>query len=282
MSPLKYWIIAARLFAVPWVFVNCFLGAALAGFDAWYYILASAIVSSLLISSHYANAWRDYVLGYDRINGSKSKVYTAASQLIPNGKFTVKEAKYATLGWYLVGLSLFIIFAPIRMDTVAIFAMGSFFVATYSDLWKKYGLGEIALFMCHGFGSVVFAYSLIKPVDLQAVAAGTLMGLMSGIGYTVDQWQDVETDFTKRVKDLSYIIFKANLRIGYVVFLGLTTVLTFHIFFVMSGILPVSTMKAFLLMPLFYISTVLLDYQLPKGILMYLITMWLYPIVMVI
>jgi 1,4-dihydroxy-2-naphthoate octaprenyltransferase len=280
MSSIKAWIAAARLFAVPWVFANCFLGTSLAGFDLWSYLVASAIVSTLLISSHYANAWRDFVLGFDRVNGSVAKPYTAASQLIPSGFFTVREAKMATVGWYLAGLGLFVLFAPLRLDTVAIFAMGSFFIATYSDFWKRYGLGEIPLFMCHGFGSVVFAYSIIKPVDIQAIAAGVLMGLFAGLVYSIDQWQDVGTDFTKRVKDLAYIIAKANLKVSFIAHFAITMVVTFHMFFVIMNILPLETLKAILLLPMFYIAAVFLDYQFDKGVLMFLIAMWMYPVVM--
>jgi len=103
MSSLKAWITAGRFFAAPWILVNTFLGVKLAGFDLSAWMLGFAIVFSVMLSSHYMNAWRDYIRGFDRLEeGSKAKLYTAASQLIPRGEFTVAEAKAATLGWLLI------------------------------------------------------------------------------------------------------------------------------------------------------------------------------------
>jgi len=282
MSSLKSWITAGRLFAVPWMATNTLLGSFLAGFSIEAYLVAFAITTSVLLSAHYANAWRDYVLGFDRLNGSKAKPYTSASQLIPKGLFTVKEAKMATIGWYLIALALFLLFAPKRIDTIAIFSVASFFALTYSDIWKMHGLGEIPLFVCHGFGTVTFAYSIVKPVGLDGIAAGVLMGMFAGFLYTIDQWQDVQTDFAKKVKDMAYIIAKANFRISLFAYFAITTIVCLHVLFVMLGILPLWTLKAIALLPLFHLGGVFLEYQFPKGVIMFLIGMWMYPVLMAI
>jgi len=281
MSSLKAWITAGRFFTAPWILVNTFLGVKLAGFifEAW--MLSFAIVFSILIASHYMNAWRDYVRGFDRVEeGSKAKPYTAASQLIPRGEFTVTEAKAATLGWLLIAIGLFIAFAPKRLDTVALLLLGIFVATTYTDLFKPHGLGEIALFLGHGFSACTFAYAIVRPITIEAIAVGCILGLWAGIAYTIDQWQDVETDFARRVKNYAYIVAKANMRISMFYYFAVTAIVTMHIGCVLIGWLPSSTLKVLLLLPLYHFTGVLLDYQFEKGTIVALIGMWLYPILM--
>lgn len=281
MSSLKAWITAGRFFAAPWILVNTYLGVQLAGFSIEAWLLSFAIVFSILLASHYMNAWRDYVLGLDKLeNGSKAKTYTAASQLIPRGEFTVKEAKVATVGWLLIAIGLFIMFAPKRIDTIAILILGIFVAVTYTDFWKRNGLGEIALFLGHGFGALTFAYSFVKPITPEAIAVGIILGLWAGMCYTIDQWQDVETDFAKRIKNYAYMIAKANMKISTFYYFSVTAIISIHFGFVLMGILPVSTLKVLLLLPMYHFTGVLLDYKLEKGILLALAGMWLYPIFM--
>jgi len=281
MNKLKAWIIAGRFFAGPWIAVNTLLGAKLAGFnfDAW--IASFVIVFSTLLASHYLNAWRDYINNFDRLeNGSKAKPYTAASQVLPRGWLTLKEVKLSTFAFFVLSIIIFILYAPKRADTITLFLLGIFVATTYSDWWKPKGFGEVALFLGHGFGASTFAYSLVRPITVEALAAGTLLGLLAGVVYTVDQWQDVETDFAKRVKNYAYLITRANMRLSTFFYFAITAVVTIHLAFVLMGILRASTLKALLLMPLFHFSGVLLDYQFEKGVWVALATIWLYPIFM--
>ena len=281
MNKLKAWIIAGRLFAAPWIAVNTFLGVKLAGFnfDAW--ITSFVIVLSVLLAGHYMNAWRDYTLGFDQLeNGSKAKPYTAASQVLPRGWLTLKEVKLSTFVFFALSIIIFILYAPKRPDTITLFLLGIFVAVTYTDFFKPRGFGEIGLFLGHGFGASTFAYSLVKPVTGEALAAGTLLGLLAGVSYTVDQWQDVETDFSRRVKNYAYLITKANMRLSTFFYFAVTVVVTIHLAFVLMGILRASTLKALLLMPLFQFSGALLDYQFEKGVWAALTAIWLYPILM--
>jgi len=281
MNKLKAWIIAGRIFAGPWIAVNTLLGVKLAGFDFKAWMISFAIVFSTLLGSHYLNAWRDYILGFDHLeNGSKAKPYTAASQVLPRGWLTLKEVELSTFAFFALSVIIFILYAPKRADTIVLFLLGIFVAVAYSDYLKPKGLGEIGLFLGHGFGACTFAYSLVKPVTIEALAAGTLLGLLAGIIYTVDQWIDAETDFAKRVKNYAYLITKANMRLSTFFYFAITAVVTIHLAFVLMGILRASTLKALLLMPLFHFSGVLLDYQFEKGVWAVLIAIWLYPILM--
>lgn len=281
MSSLKAWIVAGRFFAIPWILVNTFLGAKLAGFNLSSWLLSFAIVMAILISSHYMNAWRDYVRGFDKLEkGSKEKPYTSASKLISAGLFTVKEAIVATVVCLVTGFVLFLLFAPKTVDTIITFAIGVFCAVTYSDFFKPRGLGEIPLFLGHGFGTVTFSYSLVRPISIEAVVAGILLGMWASILYTVDQWQDVETDFLHRIKSYAYVIAKANLRLSTFLYFGATAIATLHLAFVLMGMLPQSTLLALLLLPLIHFTGVMLDYQFEKGVFLTLLSAWLYPIFM--
>jgi len=283
MSSLRAWITAGRFFAAPWIAVNTLLGIKLAGFDLNAWLLSFAIVFSILLSAHYMNAWRDWIRGIDSLEeGSKAKPYTAASQLIPRGEFTVGEAKAATIGWLLIAIGLFILFAPKRIDTIALLLLGIFVATTYHDLFKPKGLGEVALFLGHGFGACTFAYSMVKPVTLEALAAGAILGMWAGILYTIDQWMDLETDFAKRVKNYAYLIARANMKLSTFYYFAVSTIITIHFGFVLMGFLPTSTLKTILLLPLYHFTGVLLDYHFEKGVMMALLGMWLYPILMAI
>ena len=281
VNKLKAWIIAGRFFAAPWIVVNTLLGVKLAGFDFKAWMLSFVIVLSVLLAGHYMNAWRDYTLGFDQLeNGSKAKPYTAASQVLPRGWLTLKEVKLSTFAFFALSIIIFILYAPKRLDTIALFLLGIFVATTYSDWWKPKGFGEVALFLGHGFGASTFAYTLLKPITGEALAAGTLLGLLAGVVYTVDQWQDVETDFSKRVKNYAYLMAKADIRLSALLYFAVTAVVTIHLAFVLMGILRASTLKALLLMPLFHFCGVLLDYHFEKGLWIALTAIWLYPILM--
>jgi len=281
MNKLKAWIIAGRFFAAPWILVNTLLGVKLAGFDFKTWILSFVIVFSVLLGSHYMNAWRDWILGFDRIeNGSKVKPYTAASQVLPRGWLTLKEVKLSTFAFFALSIIIFILYAPKRADSISLYILGMFCALTYTDLGKKHSMGELYLFLGHGFGASTFAYSLVRPITAEALAIGILLGLLAGLVYTIDQWQDVETDFQKRVKNYAYLIARANMRLSTFFYFAVTAVVTIHLAFVLMGVLPASTLKALLLMPAFHFSGVLLDYQFEKGTWMALLSIWLYPILM--
>ena len=275
INRIKAWLIGGRYFVLPWMFCNTLLGICLAGFDFAKWMLAFGIISSILIAAHYLNGWRDFVKGVDKINGSTIKPYTAGSQVLPRGWLSLKTFKLSTMGFLVLSVILLIL-APIRIDVYLLYALGLTMALTYTDILKPRGLGEIGLFLGHGFGSTTFAFSLVKPIDLTGISAGILLGFFAGIIYTIDQWQDVETDFAKKVKDLAYRAFEGNMSISqlwYFVLIG-SVVLQFGM--VALGWLPLETLiTIFMLIP-GYATGIYLDYRFDKGVLLALLTMWLY------
>ncbi|MFQ6075880.1 MAG: hypothetical protein ACE5Z5_07080 [Candidatus Bathyarchaeia archaeon] len=276
MNRVKAWLIAGRFFSGPWMLVNTLFGACLAGFDVGKWLLSFAIILSILTAAHYLNAWRDFVRGLDKVDeGSAAKPYTAGSQVLPRGWLQLRTIKISAAG-FLVLSTLLLPFVPRRIDVYALYGLSVSMALTYTDLFKPRGLGEVALFLGHGFGATSFAYSLIKPVDLTGLAGGILLGLWAGILYTIDQWQDVTTDFAEKLKNLAYMVFKANMRISQVWYFLVTASLVMQVGMILMGWFPSETLATVFILPLAYVTGVLLDYQFDRGVILALITMWLY------
>ncbi len=261
--------------------VNTLLGATLAGFNLRDWILAFVITSCVLLVSHFINAWRDFVKGLDRVEGgSRVKPYTVASQVLPRGWLSLRVVKVSALAFLLLSFILVLLFAPRRFDLWILYCIGVAIALTYTDFFKPRGLGEIALFLGHGFGTTTFAYSFVKPINAEAISAGVLLGVFASVCYTIDQYQDVETDFARRVKNLAYLVFKANMRISQLWWFLVTASLTMQAGLVLMGWLPSKTMLTVFCLPLAHVVGILLDYDFSKGVLIGLLNMWLYALLM--
>jgi len=276
VNPVKAWIIACRPFAWPWLLVNTLLGVSLGGFEPAKWLLAFAVTTLVLTAGHFFNSWIDYVRGFDQVEGgSKAKVYTAGSQVLPRGWLSLRTVKISTFT-LLVFAFILLTFAPVRVDVYALFALGVFCAFAYSLWLKRMGLGEISLFLGHGFATTGFAYSLVKPFDLTAFAAGVLLGFWAGVVYTIDSYIDIETDFAKRVKNLAYLMFKANFRISMLWYFLCTGSFTLQFGFILLGVLPAKTLLTLFVLPIAHVTSILLEYQFEKGIMLGLLCMWLY------
>jgi len=280
MSKIKWMFWAARPFSIPWVFVNTLLGAALAGIDWLKWFVAFVIVGMVLVASHYINSWRDFVKGFDKLEeGSTAKAYTSASQILPRGLLDTSDVTRGALVLLALATALMVVYAPKRIDVWGLFALGVFCAVTYTDFFKVHAIGEIPLFLGHGFGASTFAYSLIKPIDSTAIAVGVLLGLWSAMAYTLDQYKDVETDFAKKAKDLAYLMFKARIKpSAYVWFAGSATT-TLAVAFVIAGVLPTEFLSSLSILPLVHITGIVIDYDFDKGVLLALLAMWLYALI---
>jgi 1,4-dihydroxy-2-naphthoate octaprenyltransferase len=256
--------------------VNTLLGVSLAGFEPVSWLLAFAITTLVLTAGHFFNAWIDYVRGFDKVEGgSKVKPYTAGSQVLPRGWLSLRTVKISTFA--LLAFAVFLLaFAPVRIDVYLLFTLGVFCSFAYTLWLKPKGLGEVGLFLGHGFGTTSFAYTIAKPLDFTGLAAGILLGFWAGVIYTVDQWQDVETDFAKRVKNLAYMVFKANMRISQLWYFLLTGSYTLQFAFILLGWLPAKTLLSILILPIGHVVGIYLDYDFQKGVIMGLACMWIY------
>ena len=279
MSKAKWMFWAARPFAIPWVFVNTLLGATLAGIDWLKWFVAFVIVGMVLVASHYINSWRDFVRGFDKLDeGSTAKSYTSASQILPRGLLDTSDVTRGALVLLALAIALMVVYAPKRIDVWGLFALGIFLAVTYTDFWKTRGLGELALFLGHGWGTTTFTYSLIKPIDVEGIMVGVLLGILAALVYTLDQYPDVETDFGKKAKDLAYLMFKAEVKPSSYLWFSASAVAFLTVVFVLLGWLPREILVGLLCMPIFHIAGLVIDYDYEKGTLIGLVAVWLYPL----
>lgn len=281
IGKFKAWFITGRYFAVPWILANTLLGATLAGFDLMRWIDASMIFIAVLISAHYINAWRDYVRGVDRIDdGSMAKPYTAGSQMLPRGYISLNAVKTTSVILVLISMAMFWLLVDIRWDTFILYHLGLAMALTYTDVFKPKGFGEIALFLGHGFTTTAFAYAVIRPLDMVGTSAGIVLGLLAGMMYTIDQLQDVDTDFAKRIKNFAYLVTKAEIKTSHFFWFAITAVITIHLAIAIIGWIPEKTLVALFLLPYFHFVGVMFDYNFDRATLMGLLGMWMYPVLM--
>ena len=108
-------IVACRLFVLPWLFTNTLFAVALAGFNLRSFLLSFVIVTLVTIGTHHLNNVRDFQKNLDRLEGgSKEKSYTSASKILPAGILSVKTEIVASIVFFTVPVVLFYFFAPIN------------------------------------------------------------------------------------------------------------------------------------------------------------------------
>jgi 1,4-dihydroxy-2-naphthoate octaprenyltransferase len=206
---VEAWIISTRFFALPWAMLNCLFGAALAGLSDWQTALAaSAVVGLVLLAAHFRNNYRDVELGVDRYVDSVEearrtistiKPYTAAAWLVPLRITSVRFQKvneYASLALATLLYALYVF--PRVPLTLPVFLLGVFLAESYADFWKRAGLGDVAIFMGHGYSSTLFGYLSQGVAGPAALLVGLVPGLASGLMYPIDQYLDISTGSGQR------------------------------------------------------------------------------------
>jgi len=280
---IKAWLASLRLFAVPWMIVNTCLGVALAGFDISAWLLAIGATTSILLAGHLLNNIRDFQKGLDRLEeGSEEKAYTSAQKVLPSGILSVKTMLISALAFMAFAVFLLLIFCPVRWDVWLIFFLGLAVTCSYHDFWKPRGFPEVALFLGHGFAVTAFAYCLVEPISLEAVSAGVLLGMFAASASTIDAWKDVETDYAKKVKGLAWTIAQANLPISQFWMGSMVMIYAVQMGMVLLGLLPNTTLLTVFLLPLGHLGSILLESNFDKGVMIFLLHMWLMAVFMTI
>lgn len=278
---IKAWVVSLRPFVVPWMAANCFLGVALAGFELPAWILASVITTSILFAGHLLNNIRDYQKGIDSLEeGSEEKSYTSAQKILPSGALSVGTMFISALGFIGLGTGLLLAFCPVRLDVWLLFSLGLAMTCTYHDFWKPRGFPEISLFLGHGLATTAFAYSLVEPVTLTAVSAGILTGLFAASVSTLDAWKDVETDYAEKVKGLAWTIARTDLPISQFCAGSLVMIYVVQIGMVLMGLLPAMTLMTIIMLPPGHLTSIILEKNFDKGVMLYLLVMWLFAVLM--
>lgn len=275
ISKLKAWITAGRFFVLPWMCFNTLLPIYLAGFSFFTWLLAFVITSSVLIAGHFINNWRDFARGIDKVEeGSAAKPYTGACEILPKGLLSVRTMIYSGFGFLAFAWFLLFITFP-KPEVMLLFWVGVALSLTYTDFFKPNGWGEAALFLGHGFSVTTFAYVLVKPLALEAVAVAVLLGLWAALALTMDQYPDAKIHGARGLVNL---VFKADLKPSQYVWFAVSGVYTIQVGFTVMGLLPSAMLLTVLLLPFIHLTTLVLDTNFPKGMVMLLLSMFFYPL----
>jgi len=149
----------------------------------------------------------------------------------------------------------------------------------YTDGFKELGLNEIGGFLGQGFFTILFAYSLIRTPTLEAVAGGIIVGILSATVFFFDKFKDIETDLERRANSLAKLVFDAEVKPNWMwfFFYSATVMVTFACVFL--GFLPGLMLFSVFTFPIAHLTGIFLEADYDKGVLLVLITIWLYPLI---
>jgi 1,4-dihydroxy-2-naphthoate octaprenyltransferase len=273
---LYVWFISTRAFALPWVMLYTLSGALLAGLrDVTSAVVSMIIVALVLLGAHFRNNYRDVELGVDRYVDSIEeaeraisiiKPYTAAAWLVPLRITSVRFQKVNEVVMYLLSLIIFILFMRKTLFTTIFYLTGLLMALTYTDFWKRKGLGEASAFLGHGFSTTVFGFLSQSDDILTAMLIGIAPGLISGFAYSIDQYLDIKTDFIKKVRSLAEAWFKSRLPLGlyviaiYFAYIHLVTLM------ILFGVYPRGMLLTYLAIPLIFFVASEVEYDRERGV----------------
>lgn len=230
----KAWIISMRLFAAVWIALAYIAGL------AWYRWrtglpvdarLAAAglmAVEGILLLAHFWNNFRDYERGVDRglspEEVSRAKPYTAAALLVPLG-ITPVWFQRLWAAFFAVWAGVFTGVAAARLDwgwqLWPLLAWGYIGAITYTELAKPRGLGELWVFL-KVETTFLAAWMFQRPFSPEPLLAAVPLAFAGAFFYSIDQYQDAATDFTKKIRNFAILLWRSGLPLGVYILFGYT------------------------------------------------------------
>jgi len=283
-SKLKIYWKSLRAFTLFWILANTIFAVGVARyltgkFELMATVFAFLCVNLVLFFAHELNNVFDYLLKVDKVEkGSTAKTYTLASQLIPQGLLSVKEAIF--LGLICLSLGVVCLFFVLNLWTLIFFIIGVSLSISYTIFFKRYGLQEIALAGGHGIASTCFVYSAITcSFEVYMLLASLIPAIFASGMITLDAWKDIETDFSAKVKTCAQYLFSLDVSPGTYMSWIFSLVIISHISLIFLRILPETTLAALFIIPGFHLASALIEKRFEKGMILFLVCMFAYPLV---
>ena len=247
---LYVWGMSTRWFALLWTFLSGLFGVLLAGtfveIDWYYAFCAIGVTQSLLLASHFMNNFRDYERGVDDAKDpSEVKDYTGASALVPLGITSVRFQKVNTIVFALLSAVFLwpLLSLPWLPQILFIYFWGVFIAFAYTDLFKPNGMGELGIFLGQCLAVSVATFISQTPLTTgnwwQIIFAMVPISFAGAFFYSIDQYQDAESDMTKRVRNWAILLWRSRLPLGLYILMGYTFVLFVQHVAITVGILPI-------------------------------------------
>jgi len=256
---LSKWMVASRSAVLVMTFISALLGVLLAMLDGYFNPLFSILLIVGLVIAHAAsnlfNDYWDYREGVDTDNYFRAQY---GPQTIVSGMLTAKRLLRWAILTTLVGLLIGAFFVYERGPLVLVFmALGIGIITLYSGgpfPLKRYGLGEVAVFITWGPLMIGGAYFIVTGVFSWIVilaslpyALGTTLVIF---GKHIDK---IDYDRQKGIRTLPVLLGERMARYATIAFLTLMIILTPVL--IIFAILPWTTILVLLSMK-WYLGTV--------------------------
>jgi 1,4-dihydroxy-2-naphthoate octaprenyltransferase len=280
-------LVSARPFAWPWAALLVLFGAALAGIRHPY-AAAGAVLAAIagVTAGHYRNNYRDLELGVDRpmssiddVPTSAAKPYTAAAILVPLGITSARFQRALEYSSLALSLLAALLFLPLNPLTVSFYALGVAVAELYTDVFKRRGLGELAIFLGYGVATVgLGCASQGCPWQLAALA-GIPPGALSALSYGLDQFVDIRDNFVRRVRAVYESWFNSRMPVGLYIILAVVVFYNLLIAYVAAGLYPRGTLLSLAALPIVLFYAPMLDYDMERALgVVVPVAVWLLPL----
>jgi len=200
---LKDWVIAIRPFVLPIFFLLPLAGYAMQYSQIGYDIILLSLGTMFVgIFAHLYNNYDDFQRGIDSVDlGSKAKAYTAASQLLPQGKIKPSHMLYASIITLIIALMIGGYIVLKYWHTAPAAVAGFLAALSYNVFGFKYkALGGVSFMISLVSALLVGAMMHTFYVNFEVVIFSIFFGYIGFIGLSIDAYYDIETDRKKGIK----------------------------------------------------------------------------------
>ncbi len=207
-------------------------------------------VLSLHASVDLLNDYTDYKSGLDL--STKRTPFSGGSGVLPEGLLSPKSVYYAGLGFLISGAISGIILTLLRgwvVGLLLVFAVVS--TLFYSSKLANLGLGEIVVVLKGSFIVLGTYYVQTLALSSEALLMGAIMGVLSATVLFVNEFPDFEADLGK--KRFNLVVRTGKEKAVKLFFLFPLLSYFFLIIGISSGLFPVMTGLAAIMVPMYYL-----------------------------
>ena len=207
-------------------------------------------VLSLHASVDLLNDYTDYKSGLDL--STKRTPFSGGSGVLPEGLLSPKSVYYAGLGFLISGAITGLILTLLRGWVVGLLLVIDV-VSTlfYSSKLANIGLGEMVVVLKGAFIVLGTYYVQTLTLSGEALLIGVIMGVLSATVLFVNEFPDFEADLGK--KRFNFVVRAGKDKAVKLFFLFPLASYFFLIIGIFSGLFPVLTGLAVIMVPLYYL-----------------------------
>ncbi len=234
ISKVESWVLASRPKTLLAAFVPIIIGSSIAFSDGYFNLIAAldALICSILIQTG-TNFVNDL---YDHIAGTDSADRAGPTRVLASGLISIKEMKIGIilvfsltflLGLYLVSLGGWVV---LLIGVLSILAGIAYTAGPFPLAYN--GLGDIFVFLFFGLVGTVGTYYVqaLQITSLSVWASIPVGALITNI-LIVNNYRDIDEDRQAGKNTLAVLLGKRFSRVQYLVFLIVSFLMPFVVYF---------------------------------------------------